>query len=540
MSSCTICEAPLSCECCIPQLPSSPYPGATSNSGLSAAEGLDLRSLFDDVSSQTRTLESHIVRLEDLLWRCRTSLADHYQFIGDHKALLSSTNRLPPDLWARIFSIAAEQPIQPDAQHPLIGPPTAFTIAAVCGDWRQCVLNTRSLWSTIVIKLQRRVPASALVTLNSFFARGGDTPLHISVSTGVDTAWEMLTSTERGNLGLLLGILLKHGWHWETCFFSLPSGLYDNLSSLPVATPLLKSLSLFTHNYYESQGWSPTFISEAPLLKHFECGNFLTTLEAFKALVPWSSMVSVKLGALPPLSSTRGFTVDEVRHVLFSSPNLPILNIPDLDVMQLDPSQPALIHDHLEVLHLTCPTSLVLPMLYFPALRSLRLTWIDLSDSRKLSAAISHSPNLRHIQFLWCATLNLRDLFPKGCKIQEISIGICDLNNISERPVGFPQSLAALGNADLPCLRILDIAVHLGHSEFLDTVALPLIRVVEDLAIALASGAGPSVAFRVEIPQYALRTEDTREAFRSLSSKNIPGLEISLAGAWRDMFQWKM
>ncbi|KAH6906309.1 hypothetical protein BKA70DRAFT_1401519 [Coprinopsis sp. MPI-PUGE-AT-0042] len=227
-------------------------------------------------------------QLEAQIEALRAKHAAVASFAASHRALLSPIRRVPLDVLTTIFLVCMESyktcTMTPD-QSPLL-------LTRVCHQWRELVVNTPSLWTSISIKIphypspftaikflyravneqeeelldvEDQVEADAVVEmakgrwhrmmqrktilLKLWLERGRDCPLYVSITFECQDP----SALESNTLADLLSLLCKHASRWMhigLCSGSHRSGIPSQLLSVPAsrATKLV-SLSMLLENY---------------------------------------------------------------------------------------------------------------------------------------------------------------------------------------------------------------------------------------------------------------------------------------------------
>ncbi|RXW23677.1 hypothetical protein EST38_g2168 [Candolleomyces aberdarensis] len=185
-----------------------------------STEADDIKRCLSDVDSELQYLESIFSKL--------AARRDHLKSFADgHRALLSPARRIYPDLLSEIFARCSKGAPRkyprkittkiPDTFDPKQGP---LLLTQICRSWRQTVIATPNIWSTIRFVLG---PRSKVDLINLWLERSANCDLTIAVLEHPD-------SSTRADLGGLpcneqaLCILASQAHRWKSAFFFLCIG----------------------------------------------------------------------------------------------------------------------------------------------------------------------------------------------------------------------------------------------------------------------------------------------------------------------------
>ncbi|KAF9266661.1 hypothetical protein L218DRAFT_857509, partial [Marasmius fiardii PR-910] len=106
-----------------------------------------------------RTYQAEINRLQAMVILLKGRRDDLQGAITRYRSLLSPIRRMPPEILTHIFSFCCEtNTIEPE------NPPTAISLSKVCGRWRQLVLASPRLWSSLTLKLDTWTDEDGTIT----------------------------------------------------------------------------------------------------------------------------------------------------------------------------------------------------------------------------------------------------------------------------------------------------------------------------------------------------------------------------------------
>ncbi|KAJ8095170.1 hypothetical protein PM082_010392 [Marasmius tenuissimus] len=174
-------------------------------------------------------LENKKLNLKDCLEKCRS--------------LLSPIHRLPTETLTHIFAYACEDStLQPSSL------PVTMLLTTICGRWRDVVLSTPRLWSSLKINfVPWKKKADHLVRLTtSFIEHSKTSPLDIAVTFPIDSngSDEWISS--------VVEVLSRGCARWRSLSLSLPNNitlpndLFQNVRGQ--ALPLLQYLQINNRN----------------------------------------------------------------------------------------------------------------------------------------------------------------------------------------------------------------------------------------------------------------------------------------------------
>ncbi|KAG7089050.1 hypothetical protein E1B28_010760 [Marasmius oreades] len=114
-----------------------------------------------------------------------------YTFINNHRAILSPSRRIPPDIWRLVFAHClphSELPVRALTEAPLL-------LTRICRSWREIALTTPGLWNAIHINIAKKPPRfdsdvwytnmrARICGVKRWLENSGSLPLRISLSVG--------------------------------------------------------------------------------------------------------------------------------------------------------------------------------------------------------------------------------------------------------------------------------------------------------------------------------------------------------------------
>ncbi|KAI5899419.1 uncharacterized protein SCHCODRAFT_02523922 [Schizophyllum commune H4-8] len=97
-----------------------------------------------DLTSQLESELAKLHRYDTTTDRIRKKILEQ---LAIHRCLVSPIRRLPEEIMAHIFSLAVDEPEEPERSLP-----TAIAVSRVCFNWRRVARDHASLWTTVVVE----------------------------------------------------------------------------------------------------------------------------------------------------------------------------------------------------------------------------------------------------------------------------------------------------------------------------------------------------------------------------------------------------
>uniref|UniRef100_A0A0W0FY09 F-box domain-containing protein n=1 Tax=Moniliophthora roreri TaxID=221103 RepID=A0A0W0FY09_MONRR len=115
-------------------------------STISPTDKLIITQVLLDAEKELKNYQVEISRLRTAILTLESKQEGVKRMMDKYRSLLSPIHRVPPEVLKNIFEYSCR------INHLNMGSlPPAMTLSAVCGRWRELVLNTPSLWSSISI-----------------------------------------------------------------------------------------------------------------------------------------------------------------------------------------------------------------------------------------------------------------------------------------------------------------------------------------------------------------------------------------------------
>ncbi|KAF8967019.1 hypothetical protein BDZ97DRAFT_560836 [Flammula alnicola] len=195
---------------------------------------------------------------------------DLYDFVDDHRAILSPLRRFPPELIREILLWAMPKRRFETNLFVDTDEPDRWTVLApsqVCRLWRDVALSTEQFWTTIPIlhEMSRPIPEYYHSIIQMFVERSGNRPIDIAIV--VTLPW--LSVPQEGlDVSPSLELLLSQSHRWKSAILHLDPSLVELLGYLDV--PILESLNFKSRYEQWDVNWYPELcvVANAPKLKH--------------------------------------------------------------------------------------------------------------------------------------------------------------------------------------------------------------------------------------------------------------------------------
>ncbi|KAH8804113.1 hypothetical protein DL96DRAFT_1631988 [Flagelloscypha sp. PMI_526] len=533
----------------IPSVPPSPIPKFASNIPESkfhaSGYGQDVRIAYDQAIAQRRQLLTQKAWVEETLSSISFALDKHSLFIKEHKPLLSSYRRLPPEIWSMIFKEAALADARTDAGRIFLNPDKTmapFSISHVCAEWRKLCLQSPTLWTSLRLRIETQFPASKRKLLDAFMARGRNGPLDISLvfENSPSTAKMINSPSIRWcyNLSDSLHPLFREHLRWRSADICIPVTFLLRGSLFPIAdTPLLESFRLEMLSSGLQRQTLPampqSILQSSPALRKLVLSKFFTnfdgcTLDNLSSLLDWSNLASFSL----------------------SDPNGPCLNVMDesgsiklgQSLLALCPSlkswnwsfsRPPTVtngtdtrisHSNLHSAYLDAWDEVVFSHLEFPSLKFFCLKNMDFDDlpAENIRKFLRRSPFLEKIELEWSSFVSLAVLDDIGLSLKEITIR-CQSSS-SVRDYSYGSKISILTRENIPTLQRVTFVIQPFPNEN-PTRFVSAIAAARELALYTETRTYHTT---ISIEAHLRELEDSiKEALTSLEDLGLPNLEIS-------------
>ncbi|KAF7312649.1 F-box domain-containing protein [Mycena indigotica] len=325
---------------------------------------------------------------------------------------------LPTELIAQIFLEVVEGRLNVDLKLSWWNPRSdpQWTLARVCGAWRDVALSTPLLWRSLHIRHSfapyDSVPVARLRrVLKLQLDRAVGAPLHVSFSSPYD---EDFDARRRAQRAVIVNALFAATHRWETADLSVAENEMRILHNLPSDDPfpLLRVLKL-THNKWTASERELDILSifqsnhnAPPNLRHvgysggYRGFSFNLLLQHLRSpSFPWAQITSLSLRTVLASTATVARGLELLRP---AGPALQALNLAEYQLHDLDDISTEnlddLIFDQLRSLTFSNGNDSILRYIRAPRLESFELS--DSSGiprdttSADIMAFVSHAPQL--------------------------------------------------------------------------------------------------------------------------------------------------
>ncbi|KAF9030829.1 hypothetical protein BDZ89DRAFT_949267, partial [Hymenopellis radicata] len=135
------------------------------------------------LESEMRQLDGQINTLSIVLSHLQKARSDVQRSLQAHKAVFSPVLRLPRDILLQIFTFCLPHP---DDDSCFDGRGPRWMLSKVCGLWRDVVMSSAALWSTVILPMRnpmRNLDASTgmLQILAEHLRLSGCSPLLVAI-----------------------------------------------------------------------------------------------------------------------------------------------------------------------------------------------------------------------------------------------------------------------------------------------------------------------------------------------------------------------
>ncbi|KAJ7062275.1 hypothetical protein C8F01DRAFT_1024457 [Mycena amicta] len=230
------------------------------------------RSLLEESEAKLVDIQS---QMKDL-----TRRGEEQEHVGALRYVLAPIRRLPAEMLTEIFS---RVDTGDDDESPI---KLAIRLSAVCGYWRQLVLHTPRLWTTVVIKLQLvKLSVEYRNMVKELLERSSPHPIDISFYSAGRKRPEQLFFAPVMDAVLSVA----HRWGGLYLDFDILPAL-QTIASLPL--PHLTSMELnLGYGYVQQPSQSPSFFLDAARLTRVSlCMSDFSLLP-----MPWSQLTDLSL-----------------------------------------------------------------------------------------------------------------------------------------------------------------------------------------------------------------------------------------------------
>ncbi|KAL0578165.1 hypothetical protein V5O48_003831 [Marasmius crinis-equi] len=283
--------------------PTAPIASHRKSQSLSSSRSTEMRNLFRhtitsserasitqyilDAENDVKDYQAEINRLKTTIWALENKKDALKKSMKRFKFLLSPVYRLPPEILITIFDFCCDtNELQAKDDHF----PMALTLSRVCGRWRDILLSTPRLWTSLSIyfhgwgKNQQR--STGLTRL--FMER--------SEKLGLRVAMDFSNADERIEDVLpALTSLTQNSFRWNHLKLIIPASIIKNrvFESIRGRLPMLEHLYLTGCGPSEDvEDAHIDLFEDCPSLQSFE---YKASSPSIIATVPWHQVKTLKL-----------------------------------------------------------------------------------------------------------------------------------------------------------------------------------------------------------------------------------------------------
>ena len=206
---------------------------------------------MDNTLNDIAVADEEIERLEKALTLMKSRRADLEQFLNNHNAYLSPARRVPPEIWYEIFQECVSHDIGSNSDAAVMFDrnfaslqPIALT--HVCSDWREVVLSSPKLWSSLSLPLHTKL-SSLCFMAQAWLGRSGECPLTLRI----DQRERAITGVPSKPAQDLVNdiIATSHRWLNVDLNLHIPSCFLEAFTTVKYKLPTLERLAIsFSQN----------------------------------------------------------------------------------------------------------------------------------------------------------------------------------------------------------------------------------------------------------------------------------------------------
>ncbi|KAJ8095190.1 hypothetical protein PM082_010412 [Marasmius tenuissimus] len=162
----------------------------------------DISQFLLEAEREIDEYDAEISRLKDAILRLEEKRAGLGGSMEKCRSLLSPVHRLPTEILTNVFSELC-----------LCHPRSVLRLSSVCGRWREIVLSTPSLWTTLVVDFrqwERRYP-SLTSMVNSFMERSAGRALQVDLTFSAND----VEQEDKADFSSAISILAQTSSRWK-------------------------------------------------------------------------------------------------------------------------------------------------------------------------------------------------------------------------------------------------------------------------------------------------------------------------------------
>ncbi|THU76351.1 hypothetical protein K435DRAFT_570333, partial [Dendrothele bispora CBS 962.96] len=142
----------------------------------------ELKNIIHGPLQELLRLEGEIARIESILAGLKSKRDTIIAYIENHRALLSPSRRLSPEILSEIFVCCLPSnhlPTRSTAEAPLV-------LLCICKEWRQIALSTPRLWCSLHVYVPNYLSNAPVINrklsgVEEWLKRSGELPITLSI-----------------------------------------------------------------------------------------------------------------------------------------------------------------------------------------------------------------------------------------------------------------------------------------------------------------------------------------------------------------------
>jgi hypothetical protein len=257
----------------------------------SAEDERQIRAALRDAHEKISLVDQKIAAFEAALAVMKSRRNDLQAFINNHNAFLSSTRRLPSDLWYEIFlqCVSATTDDDPDA---IMFPQNFSTSVApllltqVCKGWQELALSSPRLWSSLALSFRPKSSYRCLLA-QSWLKRAAGCPLTLRIEQPVGAFDGAPTKPAQRLVMDIIGA--SHRWLNIDLSLYIPSPFLEPFVAVKYKLPILQRLAISFPRTGAARNPYLTTFEYAPQLHTVHLGQG-TTVEL---ALPWHQLTHI-------------------------------------------------------------------------------------------------------------------------------------------------------------------------------------------------------------------------------------------------------
>ena len=149
-------------------------------------------------------------------------------------------HKLPSGIMSIIFEFCLPDFADLDPPSSGLGVCIPLSLGAVCKHWREIAWSTPTLWSSIVIRVERNNPDLQTAIVREWLARSGQLPLSIRIFS---------TTQNELTVSALAKIINQYSHRWSDFDLCIPHDVYQYFHATDNHAPILKSIRFHSYGF---------------------------------------------------------------------------------------------------------------------------------------------------------------------------------------------------------------------------------------------------------------------------------------------------